>query len=38
MIIAKSITYSINVGLCEIGAGYLVWQCLLEGRPIIYLT
>ena len=36
MIIAKSITYFILAGLCEIGGGYLVWLWLREGRPIAY--
>jgi small multidrug resistance family-3 protein len=34
MIIAKSITYFILAGLCEIGGGYLVWLWLREGKPI----
>lgn len=36
MIIAKSITYFILAGLCEIGGGYLVWLWLREGKPISY--
>ncbi len=34
MILAKSITYFIMAGLCEIGGGYLVWLWLREGKPI----
>lgn len=36
MINAKSITYFILAGLCEIGGGYLVWLWLREGKPISY--
>lgn len=36
MIVAKSISYFLLAGLCEIGGGYLVWLWLREGRPIAY--
>ena len=32
MIIAKSITYFIVAGLCEIGGGYMIWLWLREGK------
>ncbi len=34
--IAKSISYFILAGLCEIGGGYLIWLWLREGKPIAY--
>ncbi|MFH0727554.1 MAG: YnfA family protein [Pseudomonadota bacterium] len=33
---AKSVTYFILAGLCEIGGGYLVWLWLRESRSIWY--
>ncbi len=34
MEIAKSLSYFIIAGLCEIGGGYLVWICLREKKPL----
>lgn len=35
MDILKSVFLFILAGLCEIGGGYLVWQWLREGRPLV---
>lgn len=34
MEVAKSLSYFVLAGLCEIGGGYLVWLWLREGRSI----
>jgi small multidrug resistance family-3 protein len=36
MAILKSLSIFILAGLCEIGGGYLVWQCLKEDKPWWY--
>ena len=36
MLIAKSMSYFILAGLCEIGGGYLVWLWLREHKSPIY--
>ena len=33
MAILKSLFIFILAGLCEIGGGYLIWQCLKEDKP-----
>jgi small multidrug resistance family-3 protein len=35
--IAKSAGLFVLAGLCEIGGGYLVWQCLREKKPLSFL-
>ena len=32
MLIAKSLTFFLIAGLCEIGGGYLIWLWLREGK------
>jgi small multidrug resistance family-3 protein len=34
MEIARSMTYFVLAGLCEIGGGYLVWQWLRNGKSL----
>jgi small multidrug resistance family-3 protein len=34
MEIARSMTYFVLAGLCEIGGGYLVWQWLRNGKNL----
>ena len=36
MTITKSLVLFILAGLCEIGGGYLIWQCLKEDKPWWY--
>ena len=36
MAILKSLLIFILAGTCEIGGGYLVWQCLKEDKPWWY--
>ena len=36
MAILKSLFIFILAGLCEIGGGYLIWQCLKEDKPWWY--
>lgn len=36
MVIAKSLSYFVLAGLCEIGGGYLVWLWLRQGKSIYF--
>lgn len=34
MPLVKSVLLFLAAGICEIGGGYLVWQCLREHKPV----
>jgi len=34
LLIAKSLSYFLLAGLCEIGGGYLIWLWLREGKSV----
>ncbi len=36
MMVLKSIGVFILAGICEIGGGYLVWQCIKDNKPLLY--